>query len=524
MLIKIQYFLSIIDLVGIKPQLYIFNNDKYQSFLSSIISFIIILVSFSFSLFSLNEYLKYQNPFVIYSKANDMNTGRSVPLKELFLMFQIVESTMHQTINKSIAFYEGKYISIYNNGTYNEFPLEIENCNIDKSPNSYFKELVLSRDEFGKSIPDFYCINSKRDDLELFYHPNIGYSSINLFPIFIKNSNYMPENLQSLIVSENDLIDHNNKKNPINKYLVHHLTSGYSSSEFTSITYNFQFIKYETDDGPIFENSKISKGISFSDMTFSKNIKNNSNLQKNFINSNSSTIGKIIIEINQSHFDNYKRIYSRFQSLLAEIMSVINLLFEVGSKIVTFLCQKKMSKDIMRNLLNENKIHKKNEISNNTERLNKSFELNKLVSSQTNIAMKETINKNNNTHQIVKSPDNQLNLSINYLKKNKSTSISINDVFKKLNYISIFKSYLCFKDKKAKLINLCHNFIIEDISVEKILKRLYNLENYCKCNINDEKYNNFKQVKFKKINKYISDINNQIEIEINLKEKKIDDI
>ena len=259
-------------------------------------------------------------------------------------------------------------------------------------------------------------------------------------------------------------------------------------------------------------------------MTFSKNIKNNSNLQKNFINSNSSTIGKIIIEINQSHFDNYKRIYSRFQSLLAEIMSVINLLFEVGSKIVTFLCQKKMSKDIMRNLLNENKIHKKNEISNNTERLNKSFELNKLVSSQTNIAMKETINKNNNTHQIVKSPDNQLNLSINYLKKNKSTSISINDVFKKLNYISIFKSYFCFKDKKAKLINLCHNFIIEDISVEKILKRLYNLENYCKCNINDEKYNNFKQVKFKKINKYISDINNQIEIEFNLKDKKIDAI
>ena len=87
MLIKIQSFLSTIDLIGIIPQLYIFNNNKYNSFLSSIISFIILLFSIFFAIFSLNDYLKYQNPFVIYSKANDMNTGRSVPLKDLFLMF-----------------------------------------------------------------------------------------------------------------------------------------------------------------------------------------------------------------------------------------------------------------------------------------------------------------------------------------------------------------------------------------------------------------------------------------------------
>ena len=522
MFIKFQSFLSAIDLIGIKPQLYIFNNDKYKSFLSSIISFIILLFSIPFVFYSLNEYLKYQNPFVIYSKANDINTGRSIPLKQLFLMFQIVEPTMFSTINKSIAFYEAEYSAIYDNGTYNYIPLEIENCNIDKSPNSYYKEFIFNREGFGKSISDFYCINYKRDDLELFYYPNIGYSSINLFPKIIKNSNYTPENLQSLIVSENDLIDHNNKGNPINKYLIYHLPSGYSSSEFTTINFNFQYIKYETDDGPIFKNSKISKGISFSDMTFSKNIKNSYNLQNNFINSNNSTIGKIIIEMSKSHFDNYKRTYSRLQSLLAEIMSVINLLFEVGRQIVIFLCQKKMSKDIMRNLLDKNKIHKKYIKNNNIVRLNKSFEPLKLVSSQRNITMKETINKSNNTN-LAKSFD-KLNLSKNYLKKDKNSSISINKVFEELNYISIFKSFLCFKDKKTKLINLCHNFIIEDISIEKILKRFYNLENYCKLYKKDEKYNNFKHAKFKLINKYISDINNQIEIEVNLKDKKIDAI
>ena len=180
MLIKIQSFLSTIDLIGIIPQLYIFNNNKYNSFLSSIISFIILLFSIFFALFSLNDYLKYQNPFVIYSKANDMNTGRSVPLKDLFLMFQIVESTGLETINKSIAFYEAEYLIIYNNGSYINFPIEIENCNKDKHPNSYYKELIYNYAGFGKTVSDFYCINYKRDDLELFYYPNIGYSSINI--------------------------------------------------------------------------------------------------------------------------------------------------------------------------------------------------------------------------------------------------------------------------------------------------------------------------------------------------------
>ena len=523
MLIKIQSFLSTIDLIGIIPQLYIFNNNKYNSFLSSIISFIILLFSIFFAVFSLNEYLKYQNPFVIYSKANDMNTGRSVPLKDLFLMFQIVESTGLETINKSIAFYEAEYLIIYNNGSYINFPIEIENCNKDKHPNSYYKELIYNYAGFGKTVSDFYCINSKIEELELFYYPDIGYSSINISPKIIKNSNYTPEDLQSLIVSENDLIDHYNKRNPINKYLVYHLTSGYSSSEFTTITFNFQYIKYETDDGPIFQNSKISKGISFSDMTFSRNIKNYYNLQKDFINSNSSKIGKISIEMNRSHFDNYKRTYSRLQSLLADVMSVVNLLFEVGRLITKFLCQKKMSKDIMRNLLNENKINKKYIKNNKIIRLNKSFEQNKLVSSEINIIKKESIGKNNNSY-LVNSYDNQLNLSINNLKKNKSNSMSIDTVFVKLNYLFIFKSFLCFKDKKSKLINLCHNYIIEDMSIEKLLERLYNLESYNKYYQNDEKYNIIQQAKFKKINQYISDIYNQLEIEINLKNKKIENI
>jgi hypothetical protein len=47
---------------------------------------------------------------------------------------------------------------------------------------------------------------------------------------------------------------------------------------------------------------------------------------------------------------------------------------------------------------------------------------------------------------------------------------------KKINYFHILISYLCFKTKKTEIINLCDDIITEDLCIERILKRLYNLE------------------------------------------------
>ena len=46
-----------------------------------------------------------------------------------------------------------------------------------------------------------------------------------------------------------------------------------------------------------------------------------------------------------------------------------------------------------------------------------------------------------------------------------------------IGFCVILKSYFCFKDKKTKLVNDYHNIIIEDMCLEKILKRIYSLEN-----------------------------------------------
>ena len=71
-------------------------------------------------------------------------------------------------------------------------------------------------------------------------------------------------------------------------------------------------------------------------MAFNRKMKDNYDLQKDLENNNISNIGSITFEINKAKYDYYKRIYQRFQSLLAEIMSVISLIFEVGRQISFF--------------------------------------------------------------------------------------------------------------------------------------------------------------------------------------------
>jgi hypothetical protein len=220
---------------------------------------------------------------------------------------------------------------------------------------------------------------------------------------------------------------------------------------------------------------------------------------------NDIEIGSISFEINQSYFDNYKRTYPRIQSLLAEVMSVISLLFQIAQQIIFFFCDKKMSRDIIRNLLNninENNIIKKGNINIinkklqdiKNELLTEKEKMKNEMDEKTNISYSLDKDKN----------DNKSDLS--------TDNIDINKSLKKINYYYIIKSFFCFKDKKTKLINLCHNIIIEDLCVERLLRRLYDLERIYNCLTSEEKNcDYFGDNRFNEINKLLYDINNEIE-------------
>ena len=146
-------------------------------------------------------------------------------------MFQIIDATTSKIIDKSIAYYEADFVINYNNGTYNTIPLILEKCKIGDNIDIKYKDLG-NKIRFGRTIDDFECISSKDGDKSLFYEPNIGFSSINLYFIMKDNNSYIPEKLQSLIINENNLINHKDKNSPMSKSYIYQLTDGYSSSEY----------------------------------------------------------------------------------------------------------------------------------------------------------------------------------------------------------------------------------------------------------------------------------------------------
>ena len=156
---------------------------------------------------------------------------------------------------------------MYDNVTYFNTILEIEKCEMGKNIDLKHKSAFENKYKFGRKLSDFYCISFKHQNLSLFYSPNLGYSYINLYVVYKNNTKYIPEKIQSLIVIECDLIDNSNKHNPIAQNFDYRLTVAYNSHEYTQINFNFQYIKYESDDGLFYKNSKNLEGTTFSDMT-----------------------------------------------------------------------------------------------------------------------------------------------------------------------------------------------------------------------------------------------------------------
>jgi len=514
MLAKIKNVLFKLDLIGPSPQLYIFNNNKYKTFFSFFISLIIIIFSVFFTIFSLVQYFKYENPMISYTRGNDKSTKREILLKDIFLMFQLMDSTSHNHIDDSIAYFESNYTILYDKGKVERGPLKIERCELGKNIDLKYKDFIIGKSNFGIPIEDFYCFSPDNRDLSLFYYPDDGYNLIDIQIMLKNNTSYVPEKIQSLIVSQNSLIDHNNKSNPLSNSYEYHFTPSFSSIQFTSVNYNFQFIKYESDNGFIFKYLKNFIGISFSDMNFFHSYKENYDIEKSLKKDNKVNIGSIEFSLNKSNYDNYKRTYQRLQSLLAEIMSVISLLFEIGRQISAFLCEKSMSKDIIETLINRDKRQILRVHNNKINKLCKTNENNNSISNERKNSQYESVDMINNKLESSERKDKvKLNTSKNDVahKHDKIKQIKIySKQIDKINYFHILKSYFCFKDKKTEMINLCKDIIREDMCIERILERFYNLEklSHHHLDIQKEKPKIHKSKRFKGEKKLIKDNNN----------------
>ena len=96
-------------------------------------------------------------------------------------------------------------------------------------------------------------------------------------------------------------------------------------------------------------------------MSYFNSLRDDYDLEKSLKENKTSQVGIIEFSINRSNYDSYQRTYQRLQSLLAEIMSVISLLFEIGEQIANIFCEKYMKKDIINHLIFKDKKSEENQ-------------------------------------------------------------------------------------------------------------------------------------------------------------------
>ena len=259
----------------------------------------------------------------------------------------------------------------------------------------------------------------------------------------------------------------------------------YSSNdiELFYIDYNFNYIKYDTDNGLFFQKYTSQDLITFSYA--------NTNQFNSFISGKFSV--NIEFKINKSNYDHYIRIYSKIQSLLADVANIINLLMLLGKMLSSFLLGKQMSMDIFRNIITNDKI-----IDND---INLTFEQVKFNKNEEIKIRDFSFKRDYRT----KYESNSVTTTNNFDIKDKNIKkISKIKILNNIKFFDFFKSYFCFKSIKYKLIDACHDLFKEEICIDNILKRLYNLENYIFISTDKYKSVNKKKNRYEIIVEYLS--------------------
>ena len=484
------------DYIGPIPQFQILGYGRYKSIFSSLLSILLVFFSTVFFIYSFVEYLN-QNPKIEYFKNNDYSTNKTFVISDSLLMFHyffICSSNL--TLEPDILIY-----SKAENYAIQDYTLEP--CQLGKNINLKYKEVIEKFEKVERwKLEDFYCINFNGSNFTLYSHPSLAHelepSLTFKMSISSKCDNFISH---VKLVTENDFIDHTKLDNPIVPY--------YQKNEFSllnedkNIVYNYQFIKYESDNGVFFNDKTTINGIGIS----GENSFDATDISGSIIN--------IDFKMNSAYYDLYRRTFVKFQSFLADVMSVINLLIYTSKIISHYLLYKKMHKDIIKYIITNNNIkenNKEKQIISNKIKLDKIFDIDENKEEKfekkinQNLISEEKINSDNSLD--IQNKDKDCFLEF----ENEDTKII--KVMKRLNLINIIKSFLCFKDKKLKLINLCNDIICRDICIERMLKRIYKLESEYKSLIEGDTSQSFINDDISKVKNIIKEISNETDKQI----------
>ena len=452
MTIKIKSLLLKCDFIGFIPQFRILEETRYKSVFSSLLSMAVVIFSIAFVVYSFIDYL-HQNPHIQYYKNNDYSTNKTYTISNSLLMFKndFYCFSNDSDISKLIVTkWDDPWNLLYEYINY-------EPCELGKNLDIKYKNIIETFERIEETnISEYTCLNFNNTKFTLYDNSQISDNYERFLELTLESTceDYI---LIFRLVTQNDFLEHNNRDNPIVPFYQKHLIVSMNTK--TNLQYYYNYIKYESDEGFIFSDKKIFEGIGISDSKKFESIQ--------FLDD----ILSIRFKMNGANYDYYQRSYNKFQVFLADVSSLINLIITICKILSEFLLYKKMNKDIIKNILSLNE-NKNNNISKEKQ-FHKIFDNNfEIIKDKEE--KKEVDSKHNDSTRSEGLPK-QIKFEVISEKENNDDKIT--NVMKKLNTLAIIKSFFCFKDKKIKLINLCNDIIEKDICIERILKRLYLIEN-----------------------------------------------
>jgi hypothetical protein len=518
---KNKNFIFAFDIYRISAEINTFNGDNKTKG-GLVVSFIFIALSILYILYVLINYFEYSSPSVIYFKENEQDTNRTIDMKDPFL-FGIFDNSDLTLLNESDFIFESLYIK-YDPDDIQVYPLNIEKCQYNKNIDIKYKDKLSNY-----IVEDLYCFADDLTNYPLYYSSKDEYSEILISIKINENITNTTEDFLLGIINSNNVVNHM-KTNPFSDIYYTSVYSDFSRTKYSIINYYFQYIKYESDRGIIIERIHTYNGKVFSSMDITR--------RRYGEDMDPNEIASIFIGINNINFDYYSRSYQRFQLQLVEIYWYVDIILLIGRIISKIFIEKEASIDIVKYLITKNIIEKpaSKELSvsshNNNQQKESIFKENiniKNNSQQKEPIFNEKINikndKSNYLDNKIKQPDNKsknldnndeinetnLNFNIAFNDSSSGSKLNVDDkrinVLNSLNYYHILKSRFCFNDDKTKLINYCNALVTEEISIERVLRRMNDMEEKINCIINQLNGNNDLRIdKFDEINELIDKI------------------
>ena len=254
-------------------------------------------------------------------------------------------------------------------------------------------------------------------------------------------------------------IDHDNRINPISLSQTKE-TLEFNFDSTTTYTINFNYLKYESDNGYFFGNKKTYYSLDFSNIDRIEN-------KRDFLD----PIGIIYFKLIKLNGEKYVRNYKKIQDLISEIGGIISILNIIFNTIVNCLILSYSNYEIFEEVIKPfvHKASQHQSLINNNMKFDESIERFNKVCNSFQKKHFSFINKSN------------LLQKINKKDFNLNSTFTIYNYSERMNYSQIIKNKIFCNKEKNYIFNrsdyIVRKFLSADTIIENLIKTEFYFEN-----------------------------------------------